>query len=629
MEVVQRPRLARRHVPRERHRPRRRPDRARGGAPRTAGTTRRLLLALREIVDRGGDLPLQVGANRPHLRGRGGAEYRRTYTILGDTAALAARLMARAKPGQILVAEPVLDRSRARFASTLLEPFLVKGKSRPVLAHELGAVEMGASRRRRAGWRSSIASASSRSSARRSAPARAGFGTLVEPSARPESGRRGSSRSSASSAPTWPWSPAAASRTEARRRTAPSGRSSAGCSASRATGGPGGEHGGAQRAARDRRSELVPVPLLAIPLDLEVLATREVDDLAAPFRRARLHGAVATLLDALLAGPTLVVLEDAHWLDDASSSPPPPRRAGHRQVVVRLRDADTRGRRLHGGRRHAAAARADDAARAAAGRGREGARGRPDGRAAPGARSRRDRRARGRERALHPGASSGAQDRWRGRGAAGERRGARDGQDRRARAGRLRVARVRPRHALRRRPARGRARRRPDRGRRLPEAWERIAEFVERDPEVAGAFHFRQAVFRDAAYDGLSFRRRRELHLRVAGVLERRAASRGRPGGVRPALAALRARRDHERTWHWSLVADTRRRRSGRTSRPRPSTVAPGSARRLPSPTAAEVAGVWEALGDVSEARGLYADARDACRNARKVAEPKLGPQAA
>ena len=320
MEVVQGARLARRHVPRERHRPRRRRIVLVAGAPRTAGTTRRLLLALREIVDRGGDLPLQVGANRA---ASSRARWNRVPPDVHDPRRhRCARRPAdgRAKPGQILVAEPVLDRSRARFASTPLEAVPRQGKSRPVLAHELGAVESGrvteapsrlalVDRQREL----AILGASLRS-------CRAGFGTLVEPSARPESGRRGSSRNSTSSAPTWPWSPAAASRTEARRRTAPSGRSSGAARHRGRPRGPGGEHGGAQRAARDRRSRQPRGSRCpAIPLDLEVLATREVDDLAAPFRRARLHGAVATLLDALLAGPTLVVLEDAHWLDDASS----------------------------------------------------------------------------------------------------------------------------------------------------------------------------------------------------------------------------------------------------------------------------------------------------------------------
>jgi tetratricopeptide (TPR) repeat protein len=53
------------------------------------------------------------------------------------------------------------------------------------------------------------------------------------------------------------------------------------------------------------------------------------------------------------------------------------------------------------------------------------------------------------------------------------------------------------------------------------EAWERLGEFVERDPDVPGAFRFRHALIRDAAYEGLSFKRRRELHGRVAEVMER------------------------------------------------------------------------------------------------------------
>ena len=57
------------------------------------------------------------------------------------------------------------------------------------------------------------------------------------------------------------------------------------------------------------------------------------------------------------------------------------------------------------------------------------------------------------------------------------------------------------------------------------EAWDRLAEFVERDPEVPNAFRFRHALIRDAAYEGLSYRRRRELHGKVADVLERRKSA--------------------------------------------------------------------------------------------------------
>src|SRR5690348_8486197 len=68
------------------------------GAPRTFGDDEeRLLRTLRSVVDSGLPLPVHIGANRGRFfTGQVGATFRRTYTVLGDTAALAARLMARA-----------------------------------------------------------------------------------------------------------------------------------------------------------------------------------------------------------------------------------------------------------------------------------------------------------------------------------------------------------------------------------------------------------------------------------------------------------------------------------------------------------------------------------------------------
>ena len=75
------------------------------------------------------------------------------------------------------------------------------------------------------------------------------------------------------------------------------------------------------------------------------------------------------------------------------------------------------------------------------------------------------------------------------------------------------------------------------------EAWDRLGEFVERDPDVPGAFRFRHALIRDAAYEGLSYGRRRELHGRVAEVIEQTHArpTRGRCRASLPALLPRRA----------------------------------------------------------------------------------------
>ena len=54
------------------------------------------------------------------------------------------------------------------------------------------------------------------------------------------------------------------------------------------------------------------------------------------------------------------------------------------------------------------------------------------------------------------------------------------------------------------------------------EHWERLSEFVAWDD--AGRLHFLHDLFRAVAYEGLSFKRRREIHGRVG------AAARGARG---------------------------------------------------------------------------------------------------
>jgi class 3 adenylate cyclase/tetratricopeptide (TPR) repeat protein len=99
----------------------------------------RMLRALRRVVDADTPLHLHVGVNRGHVfSGEVGTAYRSTYTVMGDTVNLAARLMAAAPEGAIYATPGVLDQSRTLFAAETLEPFHVKGKAEPVQAYAVG-----------------------------------------------------------------------------------------------------------------------------------------------------------------------------------------------------------------------------------------------------------------------------------------------------------------------------------------------------------------------------------------------------------------------------------------------------------------------------------------------------------
>ena len=338
-------------------------------------------------------------------------------------------------------------------------------------------------------------------------------------------------------------------------------------------------------------------------LDVAVLSTPEVDELQPSFRRARLNGVVEDLLTHLLDTPTLVHFEDAHWMDEASSdllrhlgsrviSKPwfvcvtrrpaaasfvaaegvPPVPAVTLQLDPLARGGREGARRVGGGRRHQP-------------RGPGG-----DHRALPAAtRSscassslRRMRRVATsttmpesvlevvttRIDSLAPG--DRALLRWAsvlGATFSGDlvARGARGRPGGRARLGVVGPA----------------------------------DEFVERDPHTAGTFRFRHALIRDAAYEGLSFRRRRELHARVAEVLLRETPD---TADVAELLSLHFMLADEgAETWTYSVFAGERAKAKfanvdAAEFLRRALSVAPA----LPSLSRAEVGRTWESLGDVS-----------------------------
>src|SRR5207249_11146683 len=70
----------------------------------------------------------------------------------------------------------------------------------------------------------------------------------------------------------------------------------------------------------DIAPDLLPwLPLLAIVADVEVVPTPEVDALGDEFRRPKLEEVTESFLERLVTDPVVVIVEDAHWMDEPSA----------------------------------------------------------------------------------------------------------------------------------------------------------------------------------------------------------------------------------------------------------------------------------------------------------------------
>jgi predicted ATPase len=151
--------------------------------------------------------------------------------------------------------------------------------------------------------------------------------------------------------------------------------------------------------------------------------------------------------------------------------------------------------------------------------------------------------------------------------------------------------------------------------------WRRLGEFVAW--EGTNQLRFRHDLFRTVAYEGLSFRRRREIHGRVGIVLERRAEA-GRVE-LAPLLSLhfLQAE-DYERAWRYSVaVGELAKRRSANVDAAEMFQRALLAAEHLEL-TPPELVRVAEALGDVCELAARYEEAGEAYRLARELGEDGL-----
>jgi class 3 adenylate cyclase/tetratricopeptide (TPR) repeat protein len=290
------------------------------GAPSSTGADEeRMLRALRTILDAKSPLALRAGINRgPAFAGDVGASARRAYAVMGDTINLAARLTARAELGEILATAEVLERSRTTF-ETSPQPFLVKGKERAITAYSVGAVTGLAEEETQQvlpivgrdeevqELRTAVEAARLRRAQVTELVGDPGIGKsrLVEELKTIAVGFTQLATRCNEYAASVPYHPFRSLL-----------RPLAGITET--------------ESAIDAGARLEPwveavmpdfapwLPLLAIPFDAKVLPTPETEEIEAGFRRKRLHETVEQFLLRVLMMPTLLVVEDAHWMDDAS-----------------------------------------------------------------------------------------------------------------------------------------------------------------------------------------------------------------------------------------------------------------------------------------------------------------------
>jgi len=597
------------------------------GAPESAGNDEeRMLRALRAIADGCDGLALRIGVNRGHVfAGDVGATFRRTYTVMGDAVNLAARLMQRAEPGQILATAAVLERSATLFEAKPLGALAVKGKARPVEAYGVGAVI--GSRRARVERQLPLVGREREVSVLLAAleSARRGNGRLLEVVGDAGIGKsrlmdelrtrcEGLAYLSADCEQYESVTPYFAFRGLLRTLVAIKPDEDAERASERL-----------RECLRTEAPELVPwLPMLAIPMDLSVASTLEADQLEPAFRKAKLHEVVAAFLAKRLREPAVLVFEDVHWMDEASSdllchlcdgvatrpwlvcvsrrpqetgfcsTAESPKltilveplaaeasaalaRAATEDMLTPLHEVSTIAERAGGNPLFLQEL-------VAASKERQGLEALPESIEAV-ITSRFDKLAL-RDRTLlryaaviGPSFSLDLLDSIL-LGEAGDVRG------------------MAP--------------------------WGRLAEFVH--VESPGSIQFRHALYRDVAYEGLSYRRRRDLHQRVGEELERQK------GDEQAELLSLhyhRAQR-YEKAWRYSLIAgDRARAKFANVEAADFYRRALESARQLDCIDGSDVARVSEALGDVCELAGSYADAARAYSCARTLARryPDAAPR--
>ncbi len=279
----------------------------------------RLLRACRKILDNAGRLPLKIGANYGHVfSGDFGPAFRRTYSIKGDPINLAARVMGKAAPGELVATQYLIEHSATEFDATALPPFTVKGKAQPINAVVVGEIS---ETRLTYDDRGPLVGRQSEVTELRTAVDEllTGRGRVVEIVGEPGIGKSRLVAEAAalaktvqprsvqcneyeSSTPYFPFQQLVSDLAEISARADRQTRIER-----------------LSDVVHERAPELDPwLPLLGDLLDLPITDTDDTAGLDEQFRRRKVREVTLDLLSALLPQPSLLVVEDAHLMDGAS-----------------------------------------------------------------------------------------------------------------------------------------------------------------------------------------------------------------------------------------------------------------------------------------------------------------------
>ncbi|MBW3661632.1 MAG: AAA family ATPase [Actinobacteria bacterium] len=569
----------------------------------------RILRAARQIVSSPSRLAVRIGVNPgPLFAGVVGPPYRLTYTVMGDTVNLAARLAYAVDPGHVITTASTLESTRSRFASTPVPAFHVKGKTDPI-----EAVIVGEPRGQRIEQTHRVPLIGrGREIARldEHIAATADGGRVVELVGPPGIGK---SRMLG----------------ELRDRH-PELRLRYGHCASYESNTPyfafrglvrfvlelSDDAGGDEltRRLETLTPDLVPwAALVGSVVDIAVDEGPEVAALDPQFRATRLRSVIGELLTTVLPERSIVRIEDVHWIDDASRQllehliravipetdwllVVTSREVTFDELVDEVIELQPLGEEAVEEFAHEAAARGLvtlDAARQLASR------------------------AGGNPLFLQELlAFEGTGD---------------DVPDTVERLIAARIDQLAPghrellRHAALLGGAFDLSLLRSVTGAEVSDAdLDELERFVRRD--APGEYTFEHDLYREVAYAGLPYRRRRELHDRAGRVIETRHLDAPEEVAESLALHYHRAGR-HEKSWQYNRVAAQRARaRYAPAEAARLLRWALESSGRVPDLDPDEVADAWQELGDLMELLGSYGRAEEAYRRARRMAAPDRRP---